>query len=143
MSKVDLDSRQSTSRQRKRIFDGMRGPSFELNSHSINLVTLFSQLFQAIDIVEPNSLKATGTLVLGLVKYIHIRKDVLDPVRGVVDPGKLKAVLRLGGITYAKLGDGYQIPRPVWANTVDFIRETLGDDVVSGERKKDDETKRR
>jgi hypothetical protein len=78
-----------------------------------------------VDIVEPNSLKANNTLVLGLVKVIHMRKDTLDPVRGIPDPGKLKPILRLGGITYAKLGDGYQIPRPAWANEMDNIEQIL------------------
>jgi hypothetical protein len=90
-----------------------------------------------VDIVEPSSLKATATLILGLVKYIHMRKDILDPVRGIPDTGKLKPVLRLGGVTFAKLGDGYQIPRPAWAKAVDEIRETLGEEAVTGKGKSD------
>lgn len=90
------------------------------------------QLLQAIDIVDQKTLKASNTLILGHVKYIHMRKDTMDPVRGVPDPGKLKAVVRLGGITYAKLGDGYQIPRPAWANVKDELKETFGEDAVNG-----------
>ncbi|KXN82961.1 hypothetical protein AN958_01996 [Leucoagaricus sp. SymC.cos] len=90
------------------------------------------ELLQTVDIVEPNSLKATTTLVLGTVKLIHMRRDTLDPVRGLPDPGKLKPVMRLGGMTYAKLGDGFQVPLPAWENMKDEIRETLGKEVVTG-----------
>ena len=31
-----------------------------------------------------------------------------------VDPTKLRAVSRMGGITYGRIGEGFQIPRPKW-----------------------------
>ncbi|KAF9446442.1 hypothetical protein P691DRAFT_673607 [Macrolepiota fuliginosa MF-IS2] len=93
------------------------------------------ELYHAIDIVEPNILKATNTLVIGLVKFIHIRKDVIDPARNIVDPGKLKPILRLGSVIYAQLGNGYLIPRPSWTGSVDEIKERLGDEAVSGKGK--------
>ena len=63
--------------------------------------------------------------MLGLIKMIHIRNDVLitpeNPSSGTpahsgynVDATKLRAVSRLGGITYGRIGEGFQIPRPVW-----------------------------
>lgn len=90
------------------------------------------ELLKTVDIVEPGSLKATNTLVLGLVKYFHMRKDTLDPVRGIPDPGKLKPVARLGGVSYARLADGYQIPRPAWESEKNRIKETLGEETVTG-----------
>ena len=59
------------------------------------------------------------------MKYIHVRKDVLNE-RGNVDPGKLKPVARLGDILYARIGDGFRIPRPIWANEQDKIRKAIG-----------------
>jgi hypothetical protein len=54
------------------------------------------------------------TLVLGLVKLIHVRKDVLDE-REVVDPAKFRAISRLGGVTFARLGEGFDLPRDRWS----------------------------
>ncbi|EKM76468.1 hypothetical protein AGABI1DRAFT_115800 [Agaricus bisporus var. burnettii JB137-S8] len=93
------------------------------------------ELFQAIDIVDPKSLKATNTLILGYVKYIHMRKDTMDPTRGIPETGKLKPICRLGGVSYAKLGDGYQIPRPAWANVFEELKEKFGEDAVTDKGK--------
>ncbi|KAL6308322.1 hypothetical protein BKA93DRAFT_725788 [Sparassis latifolia] len=72
------------------------------------------ELFQSHEIVHPETGKATTTLVLGLVKYIHVRKDVLNE-RGLVDPVKLNAVGRLGDITYSRQSDPFRVPRGTWA----------------------------
>jgi len=93
-----------------------------------------AQLFKTVDIVEPNSLKAKSTLVLGSIKYIHMRKDTLDPTRGIPDPGKLKAAVRLGSPNYATLGDIFQLPIPVWENEKDEIEEIMGEGYVKGQK---------
>ncbi|EPT00533.1 hypothetical protein FOMPIDRAFT_1036692 [Fomitopsis schrenkii] len=82
------------------------------------------ELFQVIDITDPVSGAQTTTLILGLVKYIHVRKDVLNE-RGNVDPGKLKPVSRLGDISYARVGDGFRLARPGWANEQENIRKAV------------------
>ncbi|KAF8632170.1 hypothetical protein AX17_004911 [Amanita inopinata Kibby_2008] len=82
------------------------------------------ELLQAIDILDPNTNVAKGTLVLGSVKYIHVRNDVLDE-RGHADPGKLKPIARLGNITYGTLKQGYQIPRHSWEKDGKDILEAL------------------
>ena len=71
------------------------------------------QLFQSVDISHPDNGITTTTLILGLVKKIHIRNDVLNE-KGTVDPACLKPVSRMGDITYARLGDGFRLPRPSW-----------------------------
>ncbi|GLB39361.1 putative flavin reductase like domain containing protein [Lyophyllum shimeji] len=71
------------------------------------------ELFQSIDIEDPMTAEITTTLVLGLVKYIHVRKDVLDE-NGNVDPGKLKPVARMGGTLYARVNEGFELPRYHW-----------------------------
>ncbi|KAL4262666.1 FMN-binding split barrel [Pleurotus pulmonarius] len=72
------------------------------------------ELFQAIDIVHPETGETTATLILGRVKYIHVRNDVLTDKRDAVNPTQLRPILRLGDITYAVLGDGFRVPRPSW-----------------------------
>lgn len=72
-----------------------------------------SQLLQAIDIIHPETQVATTTMILGNVKYIHVRKDVLNE-RGNVDPAKLKPMGRMGDITYARSTEGFRLERPSW-----------------------------
>ncbi|KAI9063959.1 hypothetical protein FKP32DRAFT_1570991 [Trametes sanguinea] len=82
------------------------------------------ELFQAIDIIHPSTNQHTATMVLGLVKCIHVRNDVLNE-RGVVDYAKLKPVGRMGDITYSRVGDGFRIPRPAWKLEGEKITEFL------------------
>ena len=62
----------------------------------------------------------TTTLILGLVKAVHVRKDMLTS-RGLVDPSRLRAVGKMGDITYARQGAMFRIPRPDW--TPEMVRE--------------------
>lgn len=78
------------------------------------------ELYQAIDITHPDTGAITGTLILGLVKELHVRNDVLDQ-KGNVDPTKFKPVGRLGDITFARQGDGFRIPRPTWDAVKPFV----------------------
>ncbi|KAK2463827.1 hypothetical protein APHAL10511_004132 [Amanita phalloides] len=83
------------------------------------------ELLQAIDILDPETKVAKCTMILGTVKYIHIRNDVLDE-RGYADPAKLKPVSRLGNITYAVIKDALQLPRPTWEKDGEEIMKVLG-----------------
>lgn len=72
-------------------------------------------------------------LVLGLIKLVHVRNDVLikddpPPAPGTqdrsskhltVDAAKLRPISRMGGITYGRVGEGFQLPRPVWEKEKD------------------------
>ncbi|KAI0310929.1 hypothetical protein OF83DRAFT_815123 [Amylostereum chailletii] len=71
------------------------------------------ELYQSLDLKHPESGLTTTTIILGHVKYIHVRKDVLNE-NGTVDPALLKPVSRLGDTSYARLGDGFRLPRPLW-----------------------------
>jgi flavin reductase (DIM6/NTAB) family NADH-FMN oxidoreductase RutF len=91
--------------------------------HSNQLTTAcFVQLYQQIPIsTGPSPSENTTILILGLIKRFHIRKDVLTPARdnqgpGLIDPIKLRAVSRLGGITYARIGEAFEVKRPKWKN---------------------------
>ncbi|PCH35525.1 hypothetical protein WOLCODRAFT_80804 [Wolfiporia cocos MD-104 SS10] len=92
-----------------------QAPSVEVEAPRVkeSAFSMECELFQTIDIVHPETGVATTTLILGLVKYIHIRNDVLTE-RGYVDPGKLKAVGKMGDIAYARQGDAFRLQRPLW-----------------------------
>ncbi|KAG0706129.1 hypothetical protein DFH29DRAFT_980609 [Suillus ampliporus] len=76
-------------------------------------IGLECELFYSYDICPPNSGEITHTLVLGLIKRAHVRESVLT-AHGTVDPAKLRAVSRLGGTMYARIGDGFELSRPTW-----------------------------
>ncbi|KAG8956289.1 hypothetical protein FRC04_004369 [Tulasnella sp. 424] len=93
--------------------------------------SLECELYQSIELKHPDK-PPGGILVLGLVKLIHVRNDVLNhpgdhpnatagsaPRDWTVDPAKLRAVSRMGGITYGRIGEGFEVPRPVWAEVKD------------------------
>ncbi|KAI0737254.1 hypothetical protein C8Q80DRAFT_1115495 [Daedaleopsis nitida] len=87
------------------------------------------ELFQANDIIHPVSGKHTTTLILGHVKAIHVRADVLNE-RGIVDITKFKPISRLGDISYARVGDAFRLPRQMWkleGEKVQKFLKTLGD----------------
>ncbi|KAL5524165.1 hypothetical protein ACEPAG_8338 [Sanghuangporus baumii] len=75
----------------------------------------------------------TNTLVLGRIVRAHIRRSVLSSSSSspsspssssssssasdgetTVDPAALRPVARLGGTTYARIGEGFDLPRPSW-----------------------------
>ncbi|KAG9009402.1 hypothetical protein FRB94_012059 [Tulasnella sp. JGI-2019a] len=86
------------------------------------------ELWKDIDLVKPNA-QPTGVLIIGLIKLIHVRNDILIHPEDAnvdsgarpftVDPAKLRAVSRMGGITYGRIGEGFETPRPVWNEVKD------------------------
>ena len=52
-----------------------------------------------------------GNVVFGAILAIHVDDAVLAD-DGLVDPGKLQALGRMGRLTYAKTGDCFDLPRP-------------------------------
>lgn len=92
-----------------------KAPSIHIKAPRVkeSAFSMECELLQAIDIQDTETSEVTTTLILGFVKYIHVRNDVLDE-RGNVDPGKLKPVARLGGTRYARINEGYNIKRHNW-----------------------------
>lgn len=80
------------------------------------------QLSHRIDLSPPGQSEATSTVILGLVKRIHIRNDVLND-KGVLDPALYRPVSRLGDISYATLGDAFRLPRPAWTDVGSALLE--------------------
>ena len=71
------------------------------------------ELYQATDIDHPVTGENTCTLILGHIEYIHVHNDMLTK-RGTIDITMYKPVARLGDISYARVGDAFRIPCPVW-----------------------------
>lgn len=91
------------------------------------------QLFHSIDISPsgvdnsrqvPDS-STTNTLILGRIRRVHIRNSVLSQDGLTVDTTALRAVARLGGIGYARVGEGFDLARPSWRVDEGKIREVL------------------
>lgn len=57
--------------------------------------------------------KKTGVLALIEGVKFWVREDAIDESKSLIDPAILKPIARLGGITYARVVDGFEIPRPV------------------------------
>ena len=72
------------------------------------------QLFSYQNINGTDSEEISTTLVLGRVKLIHARNAILTSDGNLVDPEKARFASRLGGNTYARIGEGCDIPRPSW-----------------------------
>ncbi|KAJ6499223.1 flavoprotein oxygenase, partial [Mycena sanguinolenta] len=77
-------------------------------------VSLECELYFLKDLSPPNSELLTATLVLGLIKKAHVHESVLDADGATVDPAKLRVISRLGGLTYARMLEGFDIPRTSW-----------------------------
>lgn len=90
----------------------MRGSPF-ITSPKATTHAILIQLFQAIDVTIPETDRKVAILILGIIKYVHIRKDVLDE-DGTVNPGLLKPVSQLGDTSYGRLESAYRIPLPSW-----------------------------
>lgn len=60
-----------------------------------------------------NSAGAANTIVFGDVLCFHVNEDVLEkPGTYKIDPGKLKAIGRMGGPTYTRTRDRFDLIRP-------------------------------
>ncbi|KAF8217670.1 hypothetical protein K438DRAFT_1795427 [Mycena galopus ATCC 62051] len=79
------------------------------------------ELLQNVEIKDTAG-QVAANLILGTVKYIHVRKAVLNE-KGVVDPAKLKPIGRLGDISYAVIRDSFRISRPSWAQDKEELEE--------------------
>ncbi|KAK5170841.1 hypothetical protein LTR04_002918 [Oleoguttula sp. CCFEE 6159] len=58
--------------------------------------------------------KKTGVLAIIEGVRFWAREDAINNDRNLIDPAILRPVSRLGGITYGRLLEGVEIPRPEW-----------------------------
>jgi hypothetical protein len=47
-----------------------------------------------------------------------VREDALNEDKNLVDPAVLRPMSRLGGITYARVNEGLELPRPDYEKSV-------------------------
>lgn len=66
------------------------------------------KLEHVVELGEPDS--PTGDLIIGKVVQFHINEDIYED--GRIDPKGLAAVSRLAGISYAKVGEIFDMERP-------------------------------
>lgn len=58
--------------------------------------------------------KTTFYHIIGEIVMFHIDDDVVNTDNFHVSLEKLKPLSRLGGISYGRTTEGYEIPRPIW-----------------------------
>ncbi|KAJ3719548.1 hypothetical protein DFJ43DRAFT_1096933 [Lentinula guzmanii] len=97
----------------------VRAPRVKESAFSIECT-----LFDKYDVVHPDTGVNTSTITFGLIKCIHVRKDVLN-ARGLPDPAKLQSVSRLGDISYGLTTEAFRLPRPSWASDGETIEKIL------------------
>lgn len=57
--------------------------------------------------------KKTGVVAMIEGVRFWVREDAINEDRSLIDPAVLRPMARLGGITYTRILDGFEIPRPV------------------------------
>ena len=62
--------------------------------------------------------KKTGVLAIVEGVRFWVREDAVNEERNLIDPAVLRPMSRLGGITYGRLVDGIELPRPDWEEKV-------------------------
>jgi flavin reductase (DIM6/NTAB) family NADH-FMN oxidoreductase RutF len=62
------------------------------------------------EVITISSEPGGGSIVIGEVLLFHLREDLVDNYR--VDPGRLHAVGRMGGPTYTRTRDRFDLERP-------------------------------
>ncbi len=61
-------------------------------------------------IIEVSDRPSGGSIVLGEVLRFHVREDLVENFR--IDPDKLAAIGRMGGPTYTRTRDRFDLKRP-------------------------------
>ncbi|KAI9829932.1 MAG: hypothetical protein M1819_005904 [Sarea resinae] len=64
-----------------------------------------------------NPTKKTGVLAIIEGTRFWVRDDAINEERNLIDPAVLKPMARLGGITYGRVTEGFELPRPDWDQT--------------------------
>jgi flavin reductase (DIM6/NTAB) family NADH-FMN oxidoreductase RutF len=63
--------------------------------------------------------KKTGVIAIIEGVRFWVREDALDETKSLIDPAVLRPVGRLGGISYARVNEGFEIVRPVLKQEVE------------------------
>ena len=71
-------------------------------------------MMNAQEIKSPKTGQATAVLAVIEGLRFHVHEDAINEDRNLIDPEILRPMSRLGGITYGRLLEGIEIPRPDW-----------------------------
>ncbi len=63
-------------------------------------------------IVEMSKKPLSGAIVIGEVVRMHIHLDVFDHEKMVIDRDKYDVISRLGGSSFGRIADSFEMPRP-------------------------------
>lgn len=76
---------------------------------------------------ESRSTPGKKTGVMAVVEGVNfwVRDDAINEQRNLIDPAIMKPIARLGGITYARITEGFELPRPDWdeANSSEEVKK--------------------
>lgn len=72
------------------------------------------KLFKTEEFESRVSGKKTGVMAIIEGTRFWVREDAINEERNLVDPNVLRPISRLGGITYGKVIEGFELPRPDW-----------------------------
>jgi flavin reductase (DIM6/NTAB) family NADH-FMN oxidoreductase RutF len=75
----------------------------------------FQMECKLVQIVTVSTLPLGGNLVLGEVVRFHVADELFEDYR--IDPDKLRAIGRMGGPTYTRTTDRFDLQRPQLENT--------------------------
>lgn len=73
-----------------------------------SLVSMECKLTQIVDV---STAPLGGSIVIGEVARFHVADEVVENFR--IDPDKLRAIGRMGGMSYARTTDRFDLARPV------------------------------
>ena len=90
------------------------------------------QLYSYQDICGLGSSEVTTTVVLGLIQQIHVREGVLDDTGKAIDPARLRPISRLGGVTYGRTREVFELPRSSWRNLAQTYEDLILQVSLSG-----------
>ena len=64
---------------------------------------------------ESRTTPGKKTAVTAIIEGVRfwVREDAINAERNLIDPDVLRPVARLGGITYSRILDGFELPRPI------------------------------
>lgn len=85
------------------------------------VILILTQVYDIVDVKHPDTGVATTSFVIGLIKGVHIREDVLNEKGDAIDPAKFQAVGRLGDISYGRIGEAFRIARPSYEENKEVI----------------------
>jgi len=88
-------------------------------------VSLECELYFLRDFSPPDSDLVTTTLALGLIRKAHIHESVLKSDGLAVNPDKLRVIARMGGTTYARVREGFDLERTSWKTAKSVYEDML------------------